>query len=321
MLTIVVTNFLPSSYRRYIELNVKSSGGYRRYSEEVAHFLMDRPQKIVEHIDAKFKDAMSFYRHELITQLEEGVFWVWSQSNTSNQHLVQFGSSSTMPSCSGKDWQKNLLLCKHFCAVFLFIPGCGWEQLPVKYRDNPLYSLDPVCLNSSLPSPRDGASSLVEPSTPPRHGASSLVEPPRGGLPENIHKKHDKKRRECSTLLREIRDLMYQLSDIPFLDSVKARLTDLLDDVRHHTPHDKTLSLVSTPPPAKKAKYLPLKSHRKSHPFSGRHGKHAEVMRSCFKPQTGFQPQPQPQPGNQPGPRPQLATRPSASLTNTPSLC
>ncbi|XP_076139180.1 uncharacterized protein LOC143122207 [Alosa pseudoharengus] len=57
-----------------------------------------------------------------------------------------------------------------------------------------------------------------------------------------------KKRRKCGRLLHEITDLSYHLQDEPFLDSVIGRLTDLLEDVRLHTPHDETLPLSYTPP-------------------------------------------------------------------------
>ncbi|XP_056135636.1 uncharacterized protein LOC130112333 [Lampris incognitus] len=89
-----------------------------------------------------------------------------------------------------------------------------------------------------------------------------------------------KKRQKCGSLLREISDLAYPLQDESFLDSVIGRLTDLLEDVRVHTPHDETLPLSYTPP-SKKARHLKsLSMVPKKHPFSGRVGRRAEAMRS-----------------------------------------
>lgn len=64
-----------------------------------------------------------------------------------------------------------------------------------------------------------------------------------------------KKRQKCGSLPHEISDLSYHLQDEQFMDSVIDRLTDLLEDVKLHTPHDETLPLSYTPP-SKKARHL-----------------------------------------------------------------
>ncbi|KAI4808774.1 hypothetical protein KUCAC02_000820 [Chaenocephalus aceratus] len=44
MLTVLVTDFLPRTYRKYIELNVKYSSVYRGYNENMPKFFKDRPK-------------------------------------------------------------------------------------------------------------------------------------------------------------------------------------------------------------------------------------------------------------------------------------
>lgn len=223
LLTLIVTDFLPRSYKTYIELNVKWSSEYQKYSERLPLFLRDRPYVVVDHIMDRHLQAMS-YSQEDVTVHGDGVFSV--KSPTAEYHKICFGSHTTMPSCTCEDWQRNLLPCKHFCAVFCMVQEWSWEKLGVTYRDNPLFSMDVVCLSSSTP--------LINSSTPPGDTRKT------------------KKRKKCGSLLREISVLTCHLQDEPFLDTLTVRLNDLLEDVRCHAPHNDTLSLSYTPLSKKK---------------------------------------------------------------------
>ncbi|KAI2647096.1 Immunoglobulin A1 protease [Labeo rohita] len=132
------------------------------------------------------------YRREDVTVHGDGVFSVKSQ--TADYHKMCFGSHTTMPSCTCEDWQRNLLPCKHFCAVFSMVQVWGWEQLGGIYRDNPVY----LCL-SSLTSPRVSSPPPQDSNTPPRDGTSTS-NPPKGNSKTN-------KRQKCGSLLRDISDL------------------------------------------------------------------------------------------------------------------
>ncbi|XP_073678281.1 uncharacterized protein [Garra rufa] len=175
MLTVIVTGFLPRTYQKYIELNVKCSSGYRKYSERLPLFLRDRPRVVVDHIMDRHLQAMSYQREDVIMH-GDGAFSVKSQ--TADYYKIYFGSHTTMPSCTCEDWQRNLLPCKHFCAVFSMVQGWGWEKLGVMYRDNPLFSLDVICLTSSI-TPRDSSPPPRDSSPPPRDSSP----PPRDSSP------------------------------------------------------------------------------------------------------------------------------------------
>ena len=58
------------------------------------------------------------------------------------KHDVNFGSSSSDPHCSCKDWTAYHLPCKHFFAVFQFFSEWGWEKLRSSYLTSPYLSLD-----------------------------------------------------------------------------------------------------------------------------------------------------------------------------------
>lgn len=113
------------SAHRYIELNAKCSSGYRVYSQNVLLYLRDKPRIVAEHIIS---------RHQ----------------TTPQQYSVSFGSESQMPSCTCKDWQKNLFPCMDFCAVFNLVPVWSWDSLRLTYRGNPLFALNKVCLGTLL---------------------------------------------------------------------------------------------------------------------------------------------------------------------------
>ena len=76
-----------------------------------------------------------------------------SRSSTSPKmrYLVKFGSETTYPWCPCVDWRRNRLPCKHFSAIFLPLPQRGWDQLSPLYKENPLFSLDEMCILPASP--------------------------------------------------------------------------------------------------------------------------------------------------------------------------
>ena len=130
-------------------------------------FLRYRPVWIAKHVLKRHQDA-STNRPEKITEQGDGAFRMQSQTTPQDHHLVQFGFTTTMPSCSCDDWRRNMLPCKHFSAVFRVVEGWGWERLDSMYLVNPLFSLDEKYVSSPRLPPGDVTpSSLVEPTCPP----------------------------------------------------------------------------------------------------------------------------------------------------------
>ena len=151
---------------------------------------------------------------------------------TSVTHLVSFGCGSISPSCTCQDWQRHLLPCTHFCVVFNTIEGCGWESLSETYRENPLFSLDIICLTKSrtdsiTPSLEDALVCMEDtPNSPvctedtpsiPVCTEDTLSTP---DCTEDTHSKNsgnhskssrDRKRQQCGTLLRKITEHTYRM--------------------------------------------------------------------------------------------------------------
>ncbi|KAJ4931277.1 hypothetical protein JOQ06_025574 [Pogonophryne albipinna] len=99
MLTVLVTDFLPRTYRKYIELNVNYSSVYRRYNENMPKFLKDRPRSVADHVMSRLTEAQ-FYEANDVVAKGNGMFHVKSQSHPCTQHNINFGESIIMPSCT-----------------------------------------------------------------------------------------------------------------------------------------------------------------------------------------------------------------------------
>ncbi|KAL3067745.1 hypothetical protein OYC64_022046 [Pagothenia borchgrevinki] len=281
MLTVLVTDFLPRTYRKYIELNVKYSSFYRRYNETMPKFLKDRPRSVADHVMSRLTEAQ-FYEANDVVAKGNGMFHVKSQSHPCTQHHINFGESIIMPSCTCKDWAKHKLPCKHFCAVFNHVHEWGWEKLASNYRDNPLFSLDNACLGqTSCERDDSGRSDITDHTYTP---VSVEMQSPCNALPERKRPRKVKQRRECASLLREITDLTYHLQDEDYLKTLTDQMTEILEDVKLHTPHDQSLPLTFTPKKRKKEMAnLPVKTVPQKHPFTKRVGCFAEAMRLNFR--------------------------------------
>lgn len=217
-----------------------------------------------------------------VTSAGEASFKVNCQT-TSQQYSVSFGSESRMPSCTCKDWQKNLLPCKHFCAVFNLEPGWSWDSLCLSYRENPLFMLDEVCLKNSIDSSGTSVPSytgchstvtnVCDSEQQTYAGCHSAESPSSSTVLTNPSTK-TWKRQKCSALLKELTDKVYHLQDESCMDRMIEKLEGLLEDVKQNTPNDGSLVLLYTPlvkrrtsGAAEHAK--PLKKPRRKLPLSG----------------------------------------------------
>ncbi|XP_019639650.1 PREDICTED: uncharacterized protein LOC109481516 [Branchiostoma belcheri] len=289
------SSFLSS---RYTQLNVRSSSLFSEYDAHVPKFLWDRPRGVVSHIRSRLQGAL-LYQEKDVTAVSSGTFNVKSESKPTTHQ--SFGTCDIMPSCTCKDWMRHKLPCKHMCAVFHHVPGCGWHSLARCYKDNPIFSLDEECLAQTRTEYSEGNSSesiTVPMDVPLSCGLPELPcdeELCSASLPPRKRQNKTKLRRECASILREVTDLTYHLQDETYLEHLKEQLTNIKDDMRQHVPHDDTLPLTLTPKKRKaesgheteldpgQSGTLPIKRVPQKHPFTKRVGHHAETMRANFR--------------------------------------
>lgn len=143
-----------------------------------------------------------------------------------------------------------------FLCCFTLVPGWSWENLNAVYRNNPLFTCDEACLGQSadLQGEEVLKKNQENNTSPERENCTSSPDRcPSPAAPSEtiLTTSKAEKREKCATLLKEISEVTCLIQDGTFLDSVTDRLSDLLEDIRQHTPHDDILDL-SYAPPSKK---------------------------------------------------------------------
>ncbi|XP_026170383.1 uncharacterized protein LOC113134972 isoform X2 [Mastacembelus armatus] len=299
MMTVIVNDFIPQWQKKYTQLNIQYSSGCT-FSENIPAFLHNRPCDMVMHIvDRMAADLGAVY----VTELSNRTFKVTSESD-GESYVVTLGSSSTLPSCSCEDWKRNRLPCKHFCAGFR--EGWTWDDLCSQYRNNPLFTLDPVCFSSN-PSASQSAEEPLEhqdheAEIQENDGKDTHVEDQGNEmllhdyatllneLPSRTrtNKKINTARRRCIERLKAISDSILSVDNEDFLQSLEITLEDVAMELKDYIPHDKRMALNNftknrkrkstvvihnTVPPPKRAYGQP------KHPCTNTVGESTEIMR------------------------------------------
>lgn len=288
-------------------MNVKFCEGYRKYSADVPHFLVNRPRILVGHcIDRIFAaDEIESYHIQCVDDVN-GIFKIKSQSQEGQWYHLTFGDSTNMCRCECQDWQKWWFPCKHFIAVFNHYPGWQWENLSPLYQNSPFLSLDEELI-TQLQSPcsmtlqpeEKKASEVLDGSHEVGDGSQDASpevgdEVPDGsqvtthevGQPLPLRSKHHRSEAaRCRDLLAQLRCATFLVHNAEALATLRGELSEALFKVRYHIQHEDGIELedpqpkpkrkhcqvredlCDLPPPPKKAKY------------ARRHGKKANENR------------------------------------------
>ncbi|XP_028417456.1 uncharacterized protein LOC114541851 [Dendronephthya gigantea] len=262
MLTILTQQFLPESYTKYVQLNVRYSDGYSKYNSALPPFLNNRPRDMVNHIIKRWEGAIGPHN---ITQLENnGEFKVKSSLST-KAYLVIFGNKSTYPSCQCLDWQKHHLPCKHFCAVFQHTQW-KWDSLSSLYKNNPLFCLDDLCFpKTGSPNNYELAEEQIHDNNKNEHGlvidGESQVQPTDKkylddaadnnqmqldknskarltNLPQRRVFKMTQHKKKCREILKQLTSATYLLKDTLSIQNLEESLCKVWDDVKQSLPSD-----------------------------------------------------------------------------------
>lgn len=148
---ILVEDYLPTAYQKYLLQNYKQMSTYRTYNDFVPEFLRDRPKNTILHCLERMARSNKFIASDIVEiNQEKGIFEVTKTSG--GKHRVSFGNDNpeSMPSCTCQDWTKWNIPCKHFFAVFKHKPEWQWDKLPTTYRQSPYLSTDTEALKTHL---------------------------------------------------------------------------------------------------------------------------------------------------------------------------
>ena len=146
LLTIIIEEFLPRRYERYVEMNVQFSSGFKKYQNEIPSYLWNRPKIIVEDILNKMKQVSPAMIESVqpMPTVPETTFLVRADSTHGTEmktYCVNFGTKENFLRCSCPWFRRNRSLCKHSFAVI----DSGYrefEDLAPLYRNHSLHTID-----------------------------------------------------------------------------------------------------------------------------------------------------------------------------------
>ncbi|XP_027236051.1 uncharacterized protein [Penaeus vannamei] len=145
LMTVIVTDFLPKSYKRYVELNRRRSFKYTNSDGELPTFLHELPLDVAQHVMKRWYGNLS---SESIHQgSNKSMFLVASEMGSSLHYEVHLGNDVMPPSCTCIDWGRYMLPCTHICAL-LQTEICSWESLSPVFTNNPILKIDPECVSN-----------------------------------------------------------------------------------------------------------------------------------------------------------------------------
>lgn len=120
---------------------------YRQYKNFVPNYLHNRPRSVIRHCLERKTNGQKYAQEDIsCTDDSNGTFHV---KGTNKTHAIDFGKSSSSPSCTCKDWIKWNIPCKHFFAIFKFYPKWNWYALPSSYLNSEYLSSDSATLTAS----------------------------------------------------------------------------------------------------------------------------------------------------------------------------
>ncbi|XP_078349678.1 uncharacterized protein LOC144634557 [Oculina patagonica] len=233
MLTILVDQFLPDKYTKYVEENTRRSKNYKRYDPKMPPYLYNRPRHIVQHCLDKRELANAIPAHHVVSK-GDGKFEVHSQTPMLNVwYKVSFGGQDATPSCMCDDWQRTRLPCKHMFAIFKHKPDWGFESLSEKYRNSPFFTLD-----EDLIFPVDNIH--VEQAEYPKEepvivGTSQERENNKENLP--YPKRYNKTvATQCRDLMNQAKSLTFIVDDPDVLEQVRKSLQNCVKLMENSAP-------------------------------------------------------------------------------------
>nr|XP_054769966.1 uncharacterized protein LOC129277817 [Lytechinus pictus] len=142
MVSVLVTEFLPSMKRKYIQENacaMQTTG--RTYSDTIPSYLRDRPDYFIQHCMKKIENAGTIGKDDVV-RISNHHFQVKSESSVPGCYYnVHTTSEQKIPSCECWSWMWSRLPCKHMFALFN-LREARWQDLPEEYRELPLFTVD-----------------------------------------------------------------------------------------------------------------------------------------------------------------------------------
>ena len=307
LLTVIIKDFIPRRYESYIEKNVRYTSGFKKYEENIPSHLHNRPRWLVVDILNKQQLVTESSIHS-VKFVDENQFSVEGDQISSTEkaiYLVDFGDDDNFVSCTCYWYKRNRTLCKHFFAV-IQAGHKEFTDLSQLYLNHPLHTLDPNIFSSDVP-----MQDLVLLNAPDSNHSesvatafSSQIHPNASTLdPENeevIHFDELQKRVKPSKFkkmtllanLKHLTELCYNVNynNINFIELLDEKTKEMIDLVSTHLKKDDDDLIERSESPKRRYKLVqpeiqqePLPKRAKKHPYAGRVGVAADMMKQWYR--------------------------------------
>nr|XP_047140894.1 uncharacterized protein LOC105848403 [Hydra vulgaris] len=236
MVTVLVDQFIPETYSRYVEANIRRCSDYRLYNSNLPKWLCNKPENFTRHCIEKFglvKDCnnlkITFHENSKNKQMYEVKSFTSAKS-----YIVTIGGQDTkFPDCQCIEWKKTLMPCKHMVAIFQHCDGVSWDLLPDSYRFSPYFCLDNSVIYGNESCHEEESNICFE---------DNLSETQGHVILENVQNKIYPKQTNassCRDILSQIKTLSYLVYDEIVVKSLKFKLQEILNELQTLVPkHD-----------------------------------------------------------------------------------
>ncbi|XP_046840157.1 uncharacterized protein LOC124434315 [Xenia sp. Carnegie-2017] len=239
LVDVIINHFLPDSYKKYKEQNIRCTSSYRGYDDRVPKYLHDRPRGVVQHIISRIDSGIQ------ISNIKKETPKLFIVQGAECAYQVRLGSDEELPSCQCLDFRTKKLLCKHICAV-VQQPDIGWESLGRKFDKYPLFTLDKVITQRS-------SSSATKPSsnseyTPEQHiiekkDSDQVIHVSKSNNRNLSYRRKSNIRKQCIQSLKSLQDELYVVTDRNVLSKALVMLDEIIAYTRKNHPNEEGVSL------------------------------------------------------------------------------
>ena len=148
MFKLVIERFLPSLYQRYVELNIRYFGEYKKYQRQLPGNY--QATNIIDHLLMR-KEAADHAMMRSVEPINRTCYAVKSFDLTElkkKEYVVDFGNEQLYCSCTCPDFKNNRMICKHIFAV-TEENHRTFHDISQLVRDHVWINLDSKLFNSS----------------------------------------------------------------------------------------------------------------------------------------------------------------------------
>ena len=233
---LIVCTFLPDMLQKYLVANAKISSDFKLYDPSIPQYLHNRPHFFVKHCMQRLSAANLNFSPGDVTLLTTTSFLVKS-ADSPKSYEVQLGDSNNFPRCECPDFERHYLPCKHFFAVFAFVPGYSWDSLPHYFTESPFITID-----RALPNDKHITEEVISTNTHSRITKDEIGDP-TAAISTSPNAKALSQTLRCN--LQQLIDFSYECKNHSTLSDVNQKVVKILHHCRSKIPLESGLALRS----------------------------------------------------------------------------